>query len=258
MNADGRLSAVNGRSCLFAFLLSGLVIVAAGCGVSARASRTGVSAHASRTSGAPEQVSDVPARCQGESKRHPDNIPKPIAPRDQPILAGPIVVGCGQRLGEPIRFVAYVQATTQHGEQLCYNLEQPRQKAAIGGSCFQTAPALPACEEDCPLTVTEATVGKSEGKQASKASLVTGAASGVMDDVQLSTAPLRNHTATEPFIVVLRGSVREELRLPGVVSLFASMIVPCIPARQEVYARGHLSGAKEVSMQGSDPFACQD
>jgi len=177
-------------------------------------------------------------------------------PKGQQILVGPIAIGCGKRLGEPIRFIAYVQAT-HSGEQLCYELEQPREKAVTGGSCFQTAPSLLICRKDCPLTVVEIDVAKSDGKKASKASLVTGAVPGVTRDVVLSTVPLRNEMGTRPFVVALRGPVREELRLPATVSLFASMVIPCFPANQAVYARVHTSDGKAVAMQGSDPFRCR-
>lgn len=249
MKSHRHLSVLIGRNGLLVAFLSGLLVAAVGCGVAAKASHPAA---------VPDQNSamNLSTRCQNQSDRQPPEFSKGEVPKGQPILVGPIVVGCGKRLGEPIRFIAYVQATGNGGEQLCYALEQKGQKAVTGGSCFQTAPSLVLCREECPLSV-EATVAR-WGRQASKGTLVTGAVSGAVEEVALSTEPIPGREATLPFMVVLKGSVRKKLRLPSVVSLFASAIVPCIPARQEVYARVHLSGGKKVSMQGSYPFGCQE
>ena len=249
MKSHRHISVLIGKNGLLVAFFLGLLVAAVGCGVAAKASHPAAD---------PNQNSavDLSTRCQNQSNRQPPEFSKADVPKGQPILVGPVVVGCGNRLGEPIRFIAYLQATGNGGEQLCYALDQIRQKAVTGGSCFQTAPSLVLCREECPLSV-EATVAR-WGRQASKGTLVTGAVSGVVEEVALSTEPIRDREATLPFIVVLRGSVRKKLRLPGVVSLFASAIVPCIPARQEVYVRVQFSGGKEMSMQGRDPFGCQE
>jgi hypothetical protein len=90
----------------------------------------------------------------------------------------------------------------------------------------------------------------------SKGTLVTAAAFGGMKEVVLSTTPLGNKKVTRPLIVVLDGAVKKELRLPSVVSLFASIVIPCLPPNQTVYAQSTISG-EEVAMQGSDPFGCR-
>jgi len=77
-----------------------------------------------------------------------------------------------------------------------------------------------------------------------------------MEEVVLSTSPLGNKKATSPLIAVLEGPVQKKLRLPSVVSLFASVVIPCLPAGQLVYAGGDISG-EEFAMQGSDPFTCR-
>ncbi len=249
MNSYRQITVRIGKTGLLVAFLLVLLAAAVGCGVAAKVSHPAA---------VPDQTSgmNLSTRCQNQSDRQPPEFSNGEVPDGQPILVGPIVVGCGKRLGEPIRFIAYVQATGNGGEQLCYALEQKGQKAVTGGSCFQTAPSLVLCSEECPLSV-EATVAR-WGRQASKGSLVTGAVSGAVQEVALSTEPIRGQEATLPFMVVLKGSVRKKLRLPSAVSLFASAIVPCIPARQEVYARVQLFGRKEVSMQGSYPFGCQE
>jgi hypothetical protein len=206
MKSHRHISMLFGKSGLVVAVLSGLLVAAFGCGVDAKASRPAT---------VPGQRSAVKpsTRCEGQSNRRPPEFSNGDVPEGQPVLVGPFVVGCGDRLGEPIRFIAYVQATGNGGEQLCYVLEQRHQKAVTGGSCFQTAPSLSLCREDCPLSV-EATVAR-WGTQASKGTLVTGAVSGSVEEVALSTEPIRGRVATPPFIVILRGSVRKKLRLPG-------------------------------------------
>jgi hypothetical protein len=228
-------------------VLLGLVLVIVGCGSVAQATRTTYEKARHNADGGCQQVRDG----------HLGQVRNLASPEGQPIVAGPIVVGCSERAGEPVRFIAYVQATANSGKQLCYSLDQTRQKAATGGSCLQLSPSLDRCRESCHLTVVEATVGRPKAKQQLKASLITGAAPGVMKEATLSTAPLRDEKGTAPFIVVLRGKARIQLRLPSDVSLFASFVRPCIPARQVVQAVGHMSGEEEVSFEGSDPFSCR-
>jgi hypothetical protein len=247
MKTNQRISALAGRELLAAGLLLALLCTVAGCGSSALA--TG-SSEGSRLNPQPPPL----ASCSDGANSHMSYQPQDVAPKELPILVGPIVVGCGSRLGEPIRFIAYVQATRNGDEQLCYVLEQPRQEAVTGGGCFLTAPSMSRCSEDCPLSV-EATVAR-WGDQASKGSLVTGAASGVIEEVELSTSPLGSKREAAPFIVVLEGDIQKELRLPSVVSVFASVVIPCLPAGQMVYASGSSSG-KGFAMRGSDPFGCQ-
>lgn len=246
MKTEGRISTLIGRNALMVALFLGLAVTAAGCGSSARA--TG-------TSGAPGQKTQTKAST-GCGDVHSNYYPEGLAHVGMSVVAGPVIAGCGKRLGEPVRFIAYVQGDAHGREQLCYGLEQPRQKTVTGGSCFQTAPSLPMCRKRCPLTVLPAHVGGTKGRQASKVSLVTGAAPGVMEEVALSTSPLGNKKALPSFIVVLDGAVQEKLRLPSVVSVFASIVIPCLPAGQMVYARGDVSG-EEFAMQGSDPFGCR-
>jgi hypothetical protein len=246
MNTERHISVLICRILLSAVVFFGLVVAVGGCGSSARA--TG-------TSGAPGQEAQIKAST-GCGDIHSNYVPEGLAHVGISVVAGPVIAGCGKRLGEPVRFIAYVQANAHGREQLCYGLEQPRQKTVTGGSCLQTAPSLPMCRERCPLTVLLAHVGGTKGKQASKASLVTGAAPGVMKEAVLSTSPLGNKKVTAPFIVVVKGAIQKELRLPSAVSLFASIVVPCLPARQVVYAEGDISG-EEVAMQGSDPFGCR-
>jgi hypothetical protein len=105
------------------------------------------------------------------------------------------------------------------------------------------------------LTV-EATAAKDPGARTPKGSLVTGAVPGVIEEVGLHTQKPGVRTATLPFVVVLQGRIQEKLRLPGVVSLFASVITPCVAARQTVEAIGTVSG-EAFSMLGSDPFGCR-
>jgi hypothetical protein len=224
-----------------------LVGVVSGCGSAARATTT------SKDLTPISQVKS-PAVCKNWSKDPSAVIPKDLVPKGRPILAGPVSIGCGVSLGEPIRLVAYVEATAHGGEQFCYVLEQRRQNATVGGSCLQTDPARTQCLGSCPLIV-EATPTV-WGKEMSKGSLVTAAAFGVMEEVALSTTPLGNKKVIRPLIVVLDGAVKEELRLPSVVSLFASIVIPCLPPGQTVYAQGTISG-EEVAMQGSDPFGCR-
>src|SRR4029077_1512909 len=253
MNTERRITGLVRRRLLVLTLLLGLVVAAVAWGFSDQVTKT--LGQQNRDSGQPEESQELNATRRCLSHRAPE-FPPGLVPKGQPILAGPIVVGCAKRLGEPIRFIAYTQATSHRGEQLCYVLEQLREKAATGGSCIQIAPSLASCTERCPLT--GATIAKPKGRQASKVTLVTGAVSGVIEEVALSTEPLSDHRATLPFIVVLRGSVGKKLHLPTVVSLFASEIVPCIPARQEVYARVRLSDGQAVSMQGLNPFGCRE
>jgi hypothetical protein len=252
MKIDGRLSTLcRSRRLQLTFLLS-LVIVAVVWGISGQVSRT---LGQKRDSGQSEERRDLNAPQACLNRRAPE-IPPGLVPKGQPILAGPIIVGCAERLGEPVRFVAYTQGTLHDGVQLCYLLEQPRERTASGGSCIPTSPALSWCTEGCPLTVVEANLAKPKGKQ-SKATLVTGAVYGVIKGVVLSTEPPRNYVATSPLIAVLNRSVQRRLQLPTATSLFATAIVPCVPARQEVCARVRLSGGNELSMQGRDPFGCQ-
>jgi hypothetical protein len=246
MKTEGHISALIGRKVLMVALFLGLVVATPGCGSSVRA--TG-------TSGASGQKAQIKAST-GCGDVHSNYHPEGLAHVGVSVVAGPLIAGCGKRLGGPVRFIAYVQANAHGREQLCYGLEQRRQKTVTGGSCFQTAPSLPMCRELCPLTVLLAHVGGTKGKQASKASLVTGAAPGVMEEVVLLTSPLGNKKTTLPFIVVLEGAVQEELRLPNVVSLFASIVVPCLPAGQVVFARGDISGER-FAMRGSAPFGCR-
>src|ERR1700761_4353461 len=177
MKTNRHISVLIGKNVLLVVLLSGLLVAAVGCGVAAEASRPAAE---------PGQNSamNLSTRCQTQSDRQPPEFSKDDVPKGQPILVGPVVVGCGKRLGEPIRFIAYVQATGNGGEQLCYVLEQKGQEAGSGGSCFQVAPSLVLCREECPLSV-EATVAR-WGRQASKGSLVTGAVSGAVEEVTLS------------------------------------------------------------------------
>jgi hypothetical protein len=229
------------RKLLATLLLVGLLVATVGPGGSA---------------GAPEESpgSQSSARCRigGPPRSY---FPKSFHPKGQPILVGPIIVGCGRGLDEPVRFTAYVQRTAQGGEQLCYGLEQPRQKAETGGSCFQMDPSLAPCREGCPLIV-EATVAKVPGTHTPKGSLVTGAAPGVIEEVGLLSQQPGVRRATLPFVVILKGRIQKTLRLPSVVSLFATVISPCISAKQTVEAKGTVSGEK-ISMLGSDPFGCR-
>lgn len=247
MNTKPRISGPLARRLLLSMLSLSLLVAVAGCGAAARAIGTS------------EEVAQSPkvsssASCKDWPSDLSTVVPKSLVPKERPILAGPINVGCGARLGEPVRFVAYVQATPHGGEQLCYVLEQRGQKAATGGSCLETAPSFFQCKEHCPLIV-EATVGK-WGREASKGSLITGAAPGVVEEVALSTAPLGDKEVTRPFVVVLKGSLQEKLRLPSAVSLFASVVIPCLPAGQIVHVEGNVSG-EEFVMLGSDPFGCR-
>jgi hypothetical protein len=246
MKRSGRISAPISRWFVMAVLLLGLPCMVAGCGNSALA--TGSSESPRRDFGPESMVS-----CKGAAASHSSYDPQDVAPKGQRILAGPIVVGCGRKLGELVRFIAYVQATHSGGEQLCYVLEQARQTSVTGGSCFQTAPSWDLCTEGCPLSV-EATVAK-WGKQPSKGTLITGATPGVIEEVDVSTSPVGGKKVTSPFIVTLEGAIQKELRLPSVVSLFASVVLPCLPAGQMVYASGDIAG-EGFSMQGSDPFGC--
>lgn len=125
-----------------------LVLVGAvsGCGSAARATTT------------PKDLTPIsqvksPAVCKNWSKDPSTVIPKGLVPKGRPILAGPVSIGCGVSLGEPIRLVAYVEAIAHGGEQLCYVLEQRRQNATVGGSCLQTDPARTQCRDRCPLIV---------------------------------------------------------------------------------------------------------
>jgi hypothetical protein len=240
-----RTSALIGGCFLVATLLAS-VIAGAGWGSAAQATETSVAG------GRRAQINAVSGCGNAHSSYYPDGL----AHVGLSVVAGPIIVGCGKRLGEPVRFIAYVQADARGREQLCYVLEQPHQKIVTGGDCFQTAPSFELCTERCPLSVFLAHIGGTKARQASKGSLVTGAAPGVMEEVVLLTSPLGKKRVTPPFIVILEGAIQEELRLPSVVSLFASVVVPCLPAGQAVYARGHSSG-EEFAMQGSDPFGCR-
>lgn len=241
------------RGLLMTFL-SCLIIAGVAWGIPDQVTRT--LGQQERDSGQPEENRGLDAAGRCLSRRAPE-FPPGLVPKGQPILAGPIVVGCARRLGEPIRFIAYTQATSDGGEQLCYVLEQLREKVATGGSCIEISPSLAWCTESCPLRVVGVTVAEHGGRQSSKATLVTGAASGVIKKVALSTEPLGNHRVTPSFIATLNGSAQRTLHLSTVVSLFASEIVPCIPARQGVYARVRLADGQDVSMQGLDPFGCQ-
>lgn len=245
MKTTGRISLDAVRRFFGVALLLGLLCVAAGCGSS------GLATGSNGAHGQPSALQSG-ASCSEFGSDSSYN-PRDEAPKGQPIIAGPLTVGCGSRLGEPIRFLAYVQATRNGGEHLCYVLEQKGQKAVTGGSCFQTAPSFDRCREDCPLSV-EATVGP-WGKAGTKGSLVTGATTGVIEEVALSTSPLGDKRVTAPLVVVLDGAVQKRLRLPSAVSLFASVVIPCLPARQAVSASGEVSG-EEFAMQGSDPFGC--
>lgn len=249
MNNQRHIIALTRRDLVLATVLLAAVVGIIGCGNIARASRI---------RGASERYSErsSSSSCPKETNAAAVLGVEDGVPGGQPILAGPIFVGCGVRMGEPVRFLAYVQATGHGGEQLCYVLNQPRQKALTGGSCLQIAPSLPQCRRGCPLTIVEARVRKALGNRPGKASLVTGAAAGIMEEVVLATKPLRDQTMVSPFIVVLKGSVRKELRLSSSVSLFASFVTPCLPAGQMVEATGTLSGGEEFAMQGSDPFSC--
>jgi hypothetical protein len=231
-----------------------LVGVVAGCGSAARATITS-NARATTASKDLARSSQLksPPGCKNWSNDPSAVIPTGLVPR-RPILAGPVSSVCGVSVGEPVRLVAYVEATAHGGEQLCYVLEQRSHTASVGGSCIQMVPAMTQCTDSCPLIV-EATP-TIWGKEASKGSLVTAAAFGVMEEVTLSTTPLGNKKVTRPLIVVLDGAVKEELRLPAVVSLFVSIIMPCLPPNQTVYAQSAISGER-VSMQGSDPFGCR-
>jgi hypothetical protein len=104
--------------------------------------------------------------------------------------------------------------------------------------------------------IVEATVSKILGTRTPKGSLITGAAPGVIEEVGLLTQEPGVRETTRPFIAVVKGRIQKKLRLPGVVSLFASVTTPCISARQTVEAKGTVSGEK-FSMLGSDPFGCQ-
>src|ERR1700744_6261648 len=153
MRSHRDISGFAGKSGLLVAVLAGLLVVAVGCGAAAKASYSAADPH---RSSAPSHST----RCHGPSDRQPPAFSRGDVPEGQPILVGPIVVGCGTRLGEPIRFIAYVQATRNGGEQLCFVLDQMHQKVLTGGSCFQTASSADLCrEEGCPLGV-EATVAK--------------------------------------------------------------------------------------------------
>jgi hypothetical protein len=116
-------------------------------------------------------------------------------------------------------------------------------------------PALEQCREGCPLVV-EASIVKLAGTRTSKGSLMTGAVPGVIEEVGFLIQQPGVRRATQPFIVVLKGHIQKRLHLPGVVSIFAGFITPCVSARQVVEAKGSVSG-DEFSMQGSDPFGCR-
>jgi hypothetical protein len=254
MRVKDRASALFIRPLLPLLICLGLVGVVAGCGSAARATPSSTGATATSIDFARSPDGGSPASCKGWSKDPSSVIPKGLVPKGRPVLAGPVSIGCGVSLGEPVRLVAYVEATAHGGEQLCYVVEQRRRSSTVGGSCIQTNPSIPKCRESCPLIV-EATPAV-WGKEASKGSLVTAAAPGVMEEVSLSTAPLGMERVTRRAIVVLKGPIKEELRLPSVVSLFASIVIPCLPPNQMVSARNAISG-ETFNMEGSDPFGCR-
>ena len=231
----------------FIALLLGLAAAVAGCGSSA---------HATTASGEFRQLSGAKAATDCPAKARSSYDPRSGALPGQPILAGPVIVGCRSLAGEPVRFIAYVRAEARRsGEQLCWVLEQPRQKAVTGGSCFQVAPTVAQCRNGCPLIV-EATVGQTNPGKGVKGSLITGAVPGVMEEAVLSGEPDRKQLATPSQIVVVKGAVQKQLHITSVVSLFASIIEPCLRANQTVFAQGQASG-EEFNMQGSDPFGCR-
>jgi hypothetical protein len=243
-----------GRNLLLVILALATIGGVVGCGAAAQATRTSEQTNQNSGQSTQDAVMISNQSCRIGEESHSFKVSKQLVPKNQPILVGPIVVGCAKWSGESVRLVAYVQATAGGGKQLCYVLAQPRRQAASGGSCIQTAPSMAQCRDGCPLTIARVNLGK--GKEALAGSLVTGAAPGVIQEVALSTAPLGNKTVTPPFIVVLEGAIQEKLRLPSVISLFASTVTPCLPARQMVFAGGQVSG-EEFSMQGSDPFGCR-
>jgi hypothetical protein len=248
VNIERRLFPHTGRRLLIAALLFCLVGVAAGCGTSALAtgSRGEPKQHSVRTSA---------TGCRNGTSSHSDYDPQSVAPKEKPILVGPIVVGCESGLDEPVRLIVYVQGTSHNGEQLCVVVEEVRQKVVTGGPCFQTSPSLALCRGGCPLIV-EDTSATSGDTQRPKGSLVTGAVPGVMKEVDLSIEPSSDNEGSQPLIVALNGAIQKKLRLPSAVSLFMSVVEPCISAHQMLYARG-LSSGKEFAMHGSDPFGCR-
>jgi hypothetical protein len=248
VEAKKRLAAHPGSRLVIAALVLCLVGVAAGCGTSALATGS----HGARKQ---DSARTSPTGCKNGAGGHSDYDPQSVAPNGKPILVGPIVVGCGSGLDEPVRLIAYVQGTSHNGEQLCVVVEQERQKAATGGPCFQTSPSLDVCRGRCPLIV-EDTAARSGDTQRPKGSLVTGAVPGVMKEVNLSIAPSIDNKATRPLIVVLNRAMQKELRIPSAVSFFVSFVEPCISPHQMLYARGRSSG-EEFTMHGSDRFGCR-
>jgi hypothetical protein len=139
MRIDGRLSTLcRNRRLQLTFLL-GLVVVAVVWGISGQVSRT---FGQKRDSGQSEERRDLNSPQSCLNRRAPE-IPPGLVPQGQPILAGPIIVGCAERLGEPVRLVAYTQSTLHGGVQLCYLLEQPREKTASGVVASRPPPPCP-------------------------------------------------------------------------------------------------------------------
>jgi hypothetical protein len=110
------------------------------------------------------------------------------------------------------------------------------------------------CRDDCPLIVAQSNL-PTPREGATGETFVTGAGAGELEEVTLSASPLGGLKVTTPLIVVLKGAVQEELRLPAVTSVFISITDPCVRPDQTIVARGMISG-EGFSMEGSDPLGC--
>lgn len=187
-----------------------------------------------------------------EAKDPPIKVPQGLFGSAHRVLVNSTVIGCGRRLGNWFRIVAYLQADHQQKE-LCYGVEQPSIGATSGGACVQVSPPVPICQAQCQI----GSSGLNPGRNGvSKITVVSGAAEGRVENLTLSVADHGLVPEPRPLAAVIGGALARKFGLRSEVSIFAYLVEPCLTAGQNVSVVGGMEGERRVHLYGTALAQC--
>lgn len=169
------------------------------------------------------------------------------------VLINSTVIGCGRRLDEWFRVVAYLQAD-HRSRKLCYGLEQPSKHAKSGGACLPVSSAVPICHGQCRLSASGLNPGRNG---VSDVTVVSGAVQGRVRNLTLSVAGHGLAPAPQPIVAVVSGALAGKFGLRTDVSIVAYLVRPCLTSGQKVSVVAGMEGERSVRLRGTALAECR-